>query len=193
MNHDELLAAIPHRPPFLLVDEVVERTEKRIVCRKTFREDEWFFAGHYPGFPIVPGVLLCEAAMQAGAMLLAQYEAQTSGGVPVAARLNDVRFKRMVKPGETIEMEVEITEPRFQSLVPGGQGDLRWSDCPALQVRLHDGGAGIGSHCEFLGATGGRASRHPCGGSHDCPSPASRGTRAFSRLRKCERPWTFSS
>ncbi len=109
MNHDELLAAIPHRPPFLFVDEIVERTDKRIVCRKTFRADEWFFSGHYPGFPIVPGVLLCEAAMQAGALLLAQFETQTSGGVPVAARLNDVRFKRMVKPGETIEMEVEIT------------------------------------------------------------------------------------
>jgi 3-hydroxyacyl-[acyl-carrier-protein] dehydratase len=109
MSLDEIHAAIPHRAPFLLVDEIVEREEKRIVCRKTFREDEWFYAGHYPHCPITPGVLLCEAAMQAGAILLAQYEPQLPDGVPVAARMNDVRFKRMVKPGETIEMEVELT------------------------------------------------------------------------------------
>jgi 3-hydroxyacyl-[acyl-carrier-protein] dehydratase len=58
----EIEAAIPHRPPFLLIDEIVEQTDNRIVCRKTFSGDEYFFAGHYPGFPITPGVLLCEAA-----------------------------------------------------------------------------------------------------------------------------------
>jgi 3-hydroxyacyl-[acyl-carrier-protein] dehydratase len=109
MSLAEIHAAIPHRAPFLFVDEIVERNEKRIVCRKTFRADEWFYAGHYPEFPITPGVILCEAAMQAGAILLAQFEPPLTNGVPVAARMNDVRFKRMVKPGETIEMEVELT------------------------------------------------------------------------------------
>jgi 3-hydroxyacyl-[acyl-carrier-protein] dehydratase len=109
MSLAEIHAALPHRPPFLFVDEIIERSESRIVCRKTFREDEWFYAGHYPTFPITPGVILCEAAMQAGAILLAQYEPPLAHGVPVAARMNEVRFKRMVKPGETIEMEVELT------------------------------------------------------------------------------------
>jgi 3-hydroxyacyl-[acyl-carrier-protein] dehydratase len=109
MSIQEIHAAIPHRPPFLLVDEIVERSEDRIVCRKTFREDEWFFAGHYPTFPIAPGVLLCEAAMQAGAILLAGRETPPEGGIPVAAGLNNVRFRRMVKPGDTIEMEVKLT------------------------------------------------------------------------------------
>jgi 3-hydroxyacyl-[acyl-carrier-protein] dehydratase len=109
MSLDEIQAAIPHRPPFLLVDEIVTRDEKRIVCRKTFHADEWFFAGHYPSFPITPGVLLCEAAMQAGAILLAQFEPPLVNGVPVAVRMNNVRFKRMVRPGETIEMDVELT------------------------------------------------------------------------------------
>ena len=109
MSLAEIHAAIPHRAPFLFVDEIVERNENRIVCRKTFREDEWFYPGHYPSFPITPGVILCEAAMQAGAILLAQLEPGPIQGVPVAARMNDVRFKRMVKPGETIEMEVELT------------------------------------------------------------------------------------
>jgi 3-hydroxyacyl-[acyl-carrier-protein] dehydratase len=109
MSLDEIHAAIPHRAPFLFVDEIVERSEKRIVCRKTFRPDEWFYAGHYPSFPITPGVILCEAAMQAGAILLSQFITPMADGVPVAARMNDVRFKRIVKPGETIEMEVELT------------------------------------------------------------------------------------
>jgi 3-hydroxyacyl-[acyl-carrier-protein] dehydratase len=106
---DAIHAAIPHRPPFLLVDEIIERDERRIVCRKRFTGDEDFFQGHYPGFPLVPGVLLCEAAMQAGAILLAAH-LEGQQGVPVATRMNDVRFKRMVRPGETIELTVDLTE-----------------------------------------------------------------------------------
>lgn len=110
MNCQQILDAIPHREPFLLVDEIVQWEEKRIVCTKTFSGKEEFFAGHYPGFPLVPGVLLCEAAMQAGAILLSRHLAGTAGKVPVATRMNDVRFKRMVRPGETIRMEVDLNE-----------------------------------------------------------------------------------
>lgn len=109
MSIQEIHDSIPHREPFLLVDKIVERSEDRIVCRKTFREDEWFYAGHYPAFPITPGVLLCEAAMQAGAILLSQHESPSEGDIPVAAGLNNVRFRRMVKPGDTIEIEVKLT------------------------------------------------------------------------------------
>lgn len=109
MSLDEIHAAIPHREPFLLVDEIVERSERRIVCRKRFRGDEFFYQGHYPAYPLTPGVLLCEAAMQAGAILLAPHMGPTAG-VPVATRMNDVRFKRMVRPGETIEIEAELVE-----------------------------------------------------------------------------------
>jgi 3-hydroxyacyl-[acyl-carrier-protein] dehydratase len=110
MSLEKIYAAIPHRPPFLLLDEIVELGGERVVCRKTFADNEPFYAGHYPGFPITPGVLLCEAAMQAGAVLLSQYLQPGQQGVPVATRMNDVRFKRMVKPGETIEIEVDLTE-----------------------------------------------------------------------------------
>jgi 3-hydroxyacyl-[acyl-carrier-protein] dehydratase len=110
MSLEAIYAAIPHRPPFLLVDEIVSQDEKQIVCRKTFQPDEYFYAGHYPQFPITPGVLLCEACMQAGAILLSQHVPSDSSGVPVATRMNDVRFKRIVRPGETVEMTVELTE-----------------------------------------------------------------------------------
>lgn len=109
MNQDPIQAAIPHRPPMLLVDEVVEQDESRIVCRKTFRPDEFFFQGHYPRHPLVPGVILCESAMQAGAVLLAKF-VQGTEGVPVATRLNEVKFKRMIRPGETIQIEVTLQE-----------------------------------------------------------------------------------
>lgn len=109
MSLETIHAAIPHRAPMLLIDEIAEQTDDRIVCRKTFREDEFFFQGHYPGQPIVPGVILCEGSMQAGAILLSKL-LQEGEGVPVATRMNDVKFKRIVRPGETIEIEVTLRE-----------------------------------------------------------------------------------
>jgi 3-hydroxyacyl-[acyl-carrier-protein] dehydratase len=109
MSREAIQRAIPHREPFLLLDEIVEQTDKRIVCRKQFTGEEFWYRGHYPEFPITPGVLLCEAAMQAGAVLLAKYVAGAPG-VPVATRMNNVRFKSMVRPGDTVDLEVELTE-----------------------------------------------------------------------------------
>ena len=94
----------------LLVDEIVEQDERRIVCGKTFREDEFFFDGHYPDYPLVPGVILCEAAMQAGAILLASQLPDSSEGVPVATRINVVKFKQMIRPGDEVTLEVELNE-----------------------------------------------------------------------------------
>lgn len=108
MSREQILAAIPHRPPMLLVDEVVEWELERIVCQRTFRADEFFFQGHYPDFPLVPGVILCEAAMQAGAVLLSKHS--KGEGVPVAGRLNDVKFKRMIRPGDTVRIEATLDE-----------------------------------------------------------------------------------
>jgi 3-hydroxyacyl-[acyl-carrier-protein] dehydratase len=108
VSREQILAAIPHRPPMLLLDEIVDLEHQRIVCKKTFLADEWFFQGHYPDFPIVPGVILCEAAMQAGAVLLSKHV--TGEGIPVAGRLNDVKFKRMIRPGDTVLIESVLTE-----------------------------------------------------------------------------------
>ena len=110
MTRQQIYDAIPHREPFLLVDRIVAWTDAKIECTKVFTGDEDFFAGHYPGYPLVPGVLLCEAAMQCGAILLSRHLDEAEGRIPVATRLGDVRFKRMVRPGDTIRMEVELTE-----------------------------------------------------------------------------------
>lgn len=102
---------IPHRPPMLLVDQIISIEDNQITCTKQFRQEEYFFQGHYPDHPIVPGVILCEAAMQAGAALLSSnFSDNMSGGVPVATRINDVRLKQMVAPGDCIEINVTLDE-----------------------------------------------------------------------------------
>ena len=108
-NSKEIEAAIPHRAPMLLVDEIIEQNEKHIVCRKTFSEADFFVQGHFPGYPLVPGVILCECCLQSGAILLSRYTPKENV-VPVATRLDGVKFKRMVRPGDTIQIDVTLNE-----------------------------------------------------------------------------------
>ncbi|MBS0266814.1 MAG: beta-hydroxyacyl-ACP dehydratase [Planctomycetes bacterium] len=112
MTRDEICRLIPHRDPFLWIDEITEVSEQRLRARKTIPADLDVFRGHYPGQPIFPGVLLCEAAMQAGAVLIATQESVTPqpGQAPVATRMNNVKFRQMVKPGDVLDIEVELTE-----------------------------------------------------------------------------------
>ena len=114
MSLDRIKAAIPHREPFLLLDEILEQTESRIVCRKRFTGEEFWYRGHYPDFPLTPGVILCEAAMQAGAVLLSKIvgngDGDGLGRVPVATRADNVQFRKLVLPGESVEIEVELVE-----------------------------------------------------------------------------------
>ncbi|MCL4142085.1 UNVERIFIED_CONTAM: hypothetical protein GTU68_055949 [Idotea baltica] len=105
-----ILDAIPHRPPMLLLDEIVSQEDQTIVCKKTFGPDEFFFQGHYPESPIVPGVILCECGAQAGAVLLSGIMKAEAGMVPVLTRMNDIKFKKMVKPGDSVEITVKIDE-----------------------------------------------------------------------------------
>ena len=108
-----ILAAIPHRPPFLFVDEVLTWTDSEIVCAYRFKENEFFFEGHYPGAPIVPGVILCESAMQAGAIFATKIfrdEERSPDKMPVVGRMTDVKFKRIVRPGERVEQHISFKE-----------------------------------------------------------------------------------
>jgi 3-hydroxyacyl-[acyl-carrier-protein] dehydratase len=105
---------IPHRPPFLFIDEVVEKTETTLTARRVWRAEEDFYNGHYPGSPITPGVLLCEAVFQAGAAFMslqAQADDENPGaGVPLLAKISDVRFRNPVYPGDEIVIAVQKKE-----------------------------------------------------------------------------------
>jgi len=113
---DSVTDLIPHRPPFLFVDEIVSETTESLVAKRTFRADEFYYQGHYPEHPITPGVLLCEAVFQTGALLMAKRAkaagaaAGEQGGVPLLARVSDVKFRNPVFPGETVELTVKIKE-----------------------------------------------------------------------------------
>ncbi len=111
---EEIYQAIPHRPPFLFLDEILEVTDTGARASRTIRAEEPQFEGHYPGNPIMPGVLLCEAVFQAGAVFLARKLGVTAVGRtdlnPVLARIRDAKFKSMVKPGDELVIEAEHTE-----------------------------------------------------------------------------------
>jgi 3-hydroxyacyl-[acyl-carrier-protein] dehydratase len=119
-TRDAITARIPHRPPFLFVDEIIEETgkaagsaEARLVSRWTVPQDAAFFAGHYPGNPILPGVILSEFVFQSGALLVGGLAAEQSApqaGAPVLVRIQDARFRRICRPGETLECEVVLAD-----------------------------------------------------------------------------------
>ncbi len=100
---------IPHRFPFLLVDRVDALVPgERARGRKSVTADEWFFQGHFPGRPVMPGVLMVEALAQLGAVALLSAE-RFRGRIAYFAGIDHVRFRRVVVPGDVLELEVEIT------------------------------------------------------------------------------------
>lgn len=103
-------ALIPHRPPFLWLDEVLSIDDRSLRARKVIDRDLDLFRGHYPSFPVLPGVLQIEAALQAAAVLIAHGAPAESGRLPVVTRLNNVQFRRLVRPGDVLEIEVELSE-----------------------------------------------------------------------------------
>ncbi len=110
MNIEEIKRCIPHRDPFLWLDEVTEISDRHIVAKKFLSADLPVFQGHYPGFPVFPGVLQCEACFQASAVLISRIVETAEGEVPVVTRLSNTQFRRMIRPDETIELHVELTE-----------------------------------------------------------------------------------
>ena len=102
-------AILPHRDPFLFVDELVELTPgERAVGRWTLTGDEAFFAGHFPGRPTLPGVLMCEAIAQVGAIAVLTDD-RYAGKLPLFGGLDGARFRRQVGPGDTLTLEADMT------------------------------------------------------------------------------------
>ncbi len=106
---NEVLNRLPHRDPFLFVDTIVDQTEKHIVAQKQLTGREDFFQGHFPGNPVMPGVLLLEALFQAGALLMSS-QGGLQNKTPVVSRVEKTKFKRMAKPGDLLILEVELKE-----------------------------------------------------------------------------------
>lgn len=108
---DTILANIPQREPFLFIEEIVDRTEDSITTSKTLTGDEDFFMGHFPGRPVFPGVLMCEAVFQTGALLMS-LKGQSAGDskTAVVSRIQNAKFKNMAKPGDTLLITVDFVE-----------------------------------------------------------------------------------
>ncbi len=137
----EIAHLIPHRPPFLWVDKIISFADNTIITEKTIPTDLDVFTGHYPGNPIMPGVLLCEAIFQSGALLIGKMQKANAGArkegrlcesVPVLTRINNAKFKKNVLPGDIIQIKVQLKETL--AAVSFFKGTLKVGDKTAVQV-----------------------------------------------------------
>ncbi len=108
---ETILKNIPQREPFLFIENIVDRTENQITTSKKLTGDEDFFRGHFPGRPVFPGVLMCEAVFQTGALLMAlKGEGAGNSKTALVTRIQSTKFKNMAKPGDTLHITVDFVE-----------------------------------------------------------------------------------
>ena len=120
---EDFLNYMPQREPFLFVDRVVVVTDNRIQTERQIKVDEPFFAGHFPGRPIMPGVLICEAVFQSSSILMSNRAGTTSdaGSIPLITRISNDKLKRVVLPGDLMEVEVKLKEVLGQATYMSGK------------------------------------------------------------------------
>ena len=126
LDINQIQEIIPHRPPFLLVDRILEvEPGKKAVGLKNVTMNEPFFTGHFPGYPVMPGVLIVEALAQVGAVALLMAE-ENRGKLAFFAGIDQFRFRRQVKPGDTLILEAEII--RWKGSVGKGRAVAKVGD-----------------------------------------------------------------
>jgi 3-hydroxyacyl-[acyl-carrier-protein] dehydratase len=111
VNFPHPSSLIPQAHPFLFVDEIVAVDETSLQAKYTWKQDEYFFQGHFPGRPVVPGVILCEMLLQCGALWMAlQKETNSESRTPVVTRIKEAKFKKIVAPLDCAEAQVHLLE-----------------------------------------------------------------------------------
>jgi UDP-3-O-[3-hydroxymyristoyl] N-acetylglucosamine deacetylase/3-hydroxyacyl-[acyl-carrier-protein] dehydratase len=108
---EDIMRRLPHRPPFLLVDKIMELTDTYVIGMKNVTMNEAFFVGHFPGEPVMPGVLQVEAMAQAGGVLVLDTVEDPENYITYFLKIDDVRFRQRVVPGDTLVFKCELTEP----------------------------------------------------------------------------------
>ena len=134
MDSQQIMDILPHRPPFLLVDRVLEvEPGRRAVGIKNVTVNEPFFAGHFPGHPVMPGVLILEAMAQVGAVALLSGP-EYRGRLALFAGIDGARFRQQVTPGDQLRLEVSLT--RLRGSIGKGEGKAWVGDKLAAEAQL---------------------------------------------------------
>lgn len=135
---EDIKKILPHRYPFLLLDRVIEMSDRKVVGIKNVSANEYFFQGHFPGRPIMPGVLMIEALAQLGGVLFLSKE-ENRGRLAFLVAVNEARFRRMVVPGDQLRLEVEILKMKSKIGVMRGLAKVGSEEACSAEIMFSVG------------------------------------------------------